>query len=38
MVKSQAKTVLLLLSVRRPNSHVSPSRGSRIIVAFKSDL
>ena len=34
MVKSQAKTVVLLLSVRRPNSQVTPSRGSRMTVAF----
>ena len=33
MVKSQAKTVALELRVRRPNNHVTPSRGSRIRVA-----
>ena len=34
MVKSQAKTVVLLLSVRRPNNQVTPRRGSRMTVAF----
>ena len=34
MVKSQAKTVVLLLSVRRPNNQVTPSSGSRMNVAF----
>ena len=33
IVKSQAKTVAFSLRVRRPNSHVNPRRGSRIIVA-----
>ena len=38
MVKSQAKTVALLLSVRSPNSQVTPSRGNRITVAFNRVL
>ena len=38
MVKSQAKTVVWLLRVKRPNSHVSPSKGSRIAVDFRSVL
>ena len=38
MVKSQAKTVVLLLRVRSPNNHVTPSRGSRMSAAFRSFL
>jgi len=38
MVKSQANTVVLRSMVRIPNTQVSPSRGRRMIVAFKVDL
>ena len=38
MVKSQANTVVCLLIARRPNSQVTPRRGSRITVAFNIAL
>ena len=38
MVKSQAKTVVSLLIVRRPNNQVNPNRGSKITVPFNMTL
>ena len=38
MVKSQAKTAVFSLTANRPNTHVSPSRGSRITDAFITEL
>ena len=38
MVKSHAKTVELALTVRMPNTHVSPRRGRRTSVAANRAL
>ena len=38
IVKIQAKTVVLELTVRRPNTQVRPRRGKRTTTANSSDL